>query len=359
MYPPIHSPLRRSLARRWATVPGRSIELRAVDNFFLGTPGIARIVFRVGVATDAQVNLLQTGELDVMSDVPAVALNRVSTLRDHRIVTAPGNFITNVLFNSRAADDSSRPHPILSDMRVRQALALALDRQLIARTAFGPSAETPRAVRSQAWYWLGGTRDAGAADRARARALLREAGWRDSNGNGILDRNGQELTFGVIYPVQSAVFGGIAVQLEQMWRTVGVQATLEPIDGAVWGTRRNAGRFDVDITGANQDPSPSSLIQSWSCTSAAQAGSSNVGRWCDPEFDRLLRAAPTAADPTAAFRAALTRMATWQPAVVAAAPVNRVVVHQRYENVIVRPSRAWTALWQWRIRPGAALPRDR
>lgn len=339
--------------------PGQSIELRAVDNFFLGTPGIARVIFRAPVGTDAQVNLLLAGETDVMSDVPAVAIGRVSALRDYRVVTAPGNFITNLLFNSRAANDSARPHPILTDLRVRQALALALDRGVIARTAFGPAAETPRAVRSQAWYWLGGGRDAGNANRARARVLLRQAGWRDSDGNGILDRDGQELTLGVIYPVQSTVFAGIAVQMEQMWRSIGVRTALEPIDGRIWNERRTAGRFDVDIGGANQDPSPSSLIQSWSCASAGQPRSSNVGRWCDPEFDRLLRAAPTAADPATAFRAALARMAAWQPAVVAAAPVNRVVVHRRYDNVIVRPSRAWTALWQWRIRPGAALPRDR
>jgi peptide/nickel transport system substrate-binding protein len=339
--------------------PGQSIELRAVENFFLGTPGLARLVFRYVPATDAQVNLLLAGETDVMSEVPAVAMARVAAQRDFRMVTVPGNFITTVVFNARAAGDTSRPHPILADERVRRALALALDRGLIARTGFGPSAETPMSVRSQAWYWLGGARDPGRPDRAQARALLRDAGWRDSDGNGILDRDGTELSLGVIYPVQATVFAGIAVQLEQQWRLVGVRAALEPVDGSVWFQRRRAGRFDIDIAGANQDPSPSSLVQSWSCASARQPGSSNVGHWCDPEFDRLLQAAPTADNPAAAFRTALARMAEWQPVIVAAAPANRVAVHRRFDNVIVRPSRAWTALWQWRIRPGASLPRDR
>ena len=339
--------------------PGQSIELRAVDNFFLGTPGIARLVFRVVGAIDAQVNLLLAGEVDVLSDVPAIAVPRVATARAYRTVTAPNSFITNLVFNSRVAGDTSKPHPILSDQRVRQALALALDRRRIATTAFGTVAETPLAVRSQAWYWLGGGRDGGNANLGRARALLRDAGWRDSNGDGTLDRNGMELELKVLYPVQATVFAGIAVQLEQMWRAVGVRAVLDPVDGSLWNGRRNAGGFDIDISGANQDPSPSSLAQSWSCASAAQPRSSNVGRWCDPEFDRLLQAAPTAGDPAAGFRAALARMASWQPVVVAAAPANRVVVHRRFENVIVRPSRAWTALWQWRIRSGAALPRDR
>jgi peptide/nickel transport system substrate-binding protein len=339
--------------------PGQSVELRAVDNFFLGRPGIARLVFRVVGAIDAQVNLLLAGEVDVLSEVPAIAVDRVNSARAYRTVTAPGNLITNLVFNSRVASDTSKPHPILADQRVRHALALALDRKRIALTAFGPAAETPLAVRSQAWYWLGGGRDGGGANLGRARALLREAGWRDSDGNGILDRNGEELQLKVLYPVQATVFAGIAVQLEQMWRAVGVRAVLDPVDGSLWMGRRRAGGFDVDISGANQDPSPSSLAQSWSCASAAQPLSSNVGRWCDPEFDRLLQAAPAAADPVAGFRAAFARMATWQPVVVAAAPANRVAVHRRYDNVIVRPSRAWTALWQWRIRPGAALPRDR
>jgi peptide/nickel transport system substrate-binding protein len=339
--------------------PGQSIELRATENFFLGTPGIARLVFRVVPAVDAQVNLVLSGEIDLISDVPAAAIARVNGASAYRTVTVPGNFIVNLLFNSRVAGDTSRPHPILTDQRVRQALGLALDRRQIAATAFGPAAQSPLAVRSQAWYWLGGVADAGTANVARARALLRDAGWIDRDGNGVLDKDGTELSLGVIYPVQSAVFAGIAVQLEQMWRAVGVRAVLEPIDGGVWIQRRRAGRFDIDIGGANQDPSPSSLAQSWSCASAAQATTTNVGRWCDPEFDRLLRAAPAAADPVSAFRTALGRMGAWQPAVVAAAPGNRVVVHRRYDNVIVRPSRAWTALWQWRIRPGAALARDR
>ena len=41
--------------------PGQSVELRAVDNFFLGRPGIARVIFRVVPTVDAQVNLLLAG----------------------------------------------------------------------------------------------------------------------------------------------------------------------------------------------------------------------------------------------------------------------------------------------------------
>ncbi len=340
-------------------VPGRSLELRADPTFFLGTPGLKRLVFLYVPSTDAQVNLLLAGQIDVMSDVPATALDRIAKQGSFHFVTAPGNPVTYILFNAKVPGDPTRAHPILSDSLTRRALALSVDRAAIARQAFGPGVQTPLAPRSQAWFWLGGAMDPGNADTSRARALFRSAGWQDHDGDGILDRDGTPLELGIIYPVQSSVFSAIAVQLQQTWRTMGVQLDLEPIDGPVWLERRRAGRFDIDIANANQDPSPSSLAQSWSCASAAQVGSSNVGHWCDPEFDRLRHLAPTLADPASGFRAALARMAAWQPAIVAAAPVNRIAVHQRFEHVIVRPSKAWTSLWQWHVKADAMLPRDR
>src|SRR5690606_14661896 len=103
---------------------------------FLGQPGLQRLVFRVVPSPDAQVNLLLSGELDVMSDVPANALQRVQRLDSHRMVTAPGSFVTYILFNSRAGPDTDAPHPILGDQRVRQALALAVDRSHLAANTF-------------------------------------------------------------------------------------------------------------------------------------------------------------------------------------------------------------------------------
>ncbi|HET9066366.1 MAG TPA: peptide ABC transporter substrate-binding protein [Gemmatimonadales bacterium] len=353
------SPIGNGPFRFERRVPGQSLELRADPSFFLGMPGLKRLVFLYIPSTDAQVNALLAGQTDVMSDVPATALGRIEKQGNYRFVTAPGNFVTYVLFNARSPGNPRLAHPILSDSLTRRALALSVDRAAIARQAFGPGVQTPRAVRSQAWFWVGGAMDAGRADTARARAAFRAAGWVDHDGDGILDRDGVPLRLGIIYPVQSSVFSAIAVQLQQMWRMMGVQLDLEPIDGPVWVERRRTGRFDIDIAGANQDPSPSSLAQSWSCTSAERAGSSNVGHWCDPEFDRLRDRAPTLPDPISGFRAAFTRMAAWQPAIVAAAPANRIAVHQRFEHVIVRPSKAWTSLWQWRVRADAMLPRDR
>lgn len=340
-------------------VPGQLLELVAVPDHFRGRPGIGKVVFRFVPDAQARVNLLLAGETDVLGEAPASAMPEIRRHGGFRSVTAPSSLIMYLLFNSKLPGDATRAHPALADVRVRQALTQALDRPVMATSAFGGTTRTPRAVRSQAWYWLGNDAAAAPANPDAARRLLLQAGWRDSDGNGVVDKDGIELSLTVIFPSTSAPRRGVAVQLEQMWRAIGVRAILEPIEGPVWLQRRRAGQFDVDVAAVNQDPSPSSLVESWSCTSAAEAGSSNVAHWCDPTFDRLLQAAGTARDPVAGFRAALQRMGEWQPAAVVAAPANLVAVHQRYENVIVRPSKAWTDLWRWRVRPGADLPRDR
>jgi hypothetical protein len=84
-----------------------------------------------------------------------------------------------------------------------------------------------------------------------------------------------------------------------------------------------------------------------------------VAHWCDSTFDQLTTAATSAANQAAAWRGVLARMTALHPAIFLAAPRKQVAVHRRYDNVIIWPSHAWLSLWQWRVRPDAALPRDR
>ena len=175
----------------------------------------------------------------------------------------------------------------------------------------------------------------------------------------MLDKGGVPLRFGILYPASSAPRHAVAVQVQQMWRAIGVQADLDRVDVSVIGQRLGAGKWDILIGRANPDPTPSSLVQSWSCESARHPGSTNYARWCDSTFDRLTATALTAKDQVGAWRAVLTRMASERPAIFVAAPGNQIAVHRRYDDVVIWPSRAWLSLWQWRVRPDAALPRDR
>ncbi|MDX2260618.1 MAG: peptide ABC transporter substrate-binding protein [Gemmatimonadales bacterium] len=338
-------------------VPGQFVELRADPNFFLGAPTMARVVLRIAPDAAARLNLFLAGETDVMGDVQAPDVLKIKERPDVALMNVSHNLLLWIGINQR---QGATAHPVLGDRRIREALRLALDRRTMTNGIFGPSAGVPDAAQSQIWAWVTGGRMEGAVrDLAKARTLLGAAGWRDANGDGILDRNGSPLRLVMMYPNTSGARHSFALQAQAMWREAGVDVQLERVERAAFIERMNTGRFDLVIDGGNQDPTPSSLTQRWSCAAAADSASLNKLRWCDPTFDRLLAAAETAADPIAAYRAALARMASEVPAIVLAAPLNQVAVHRRYTNVQVWPTKSWLSLWQWRVRPDAALPRDR
>lgn len=345
---------------KWSRrVPGQLVELRADSTFFMGKPGIARVMFRVVPDPDARLNLLLSGDLDVMMAIPVVNLPQVAALPGFRIQRLGFNALHYALFNQRSATDTSVPNRILTDVRVREALTLALDRVTMAVNAFGPGTAAPDAAQSQLWSWItGGTIRTTPPNVGRARALLAAAGWRDSDGDGVLDKGGVPLRLVVNYPEPSAQRKAFAIQAQAMWKTIGVQAELHGYPGPDWVAHRNAGQFDVDIGGVNQDASPISLSEAWSCASSRR-GQGNVAHWCDPVFDQLMLKAVTARNPVPAWRAVLDRMASQHPAAFLAAPPNVVAVSARFDNVTILPLKQWLSLWHWRIRPGAAIARDR
>jgi peptide/nickel transport system substrate-binding protein len=339
---------------------GVATELRADSTFFLGRPTITRLVFRVAADPTARINTFLTGESDVLDKIPTQSVAQVQTHAGGKLYDVPSNNMIYLLYNLHNPVDTSRPHPIFNDVRVREALSLALDRNVIAQATFGAATMVPDAPQSQLWSWISGGSIKGASQNvARAQALLAQAGWRDGNGDGVLDRNGVPLHFVLLVATSSAPANQIALLAQQAWRKIGVDMQIEPVEGPVIGARAAAGQFDMVYRRALQDPTPSSLVQAWSCDGARQPSGGNYARWCDSTFDRMLHVAATAKNQPAAYREVLARVTLAHPAIFMAAPSNAIAVSSRYDNVTLWPSRTWLSVWQWRVRPSAALPRDR
>lgn len=336
---------------RWSRAePGQFVELVRVPDFYLGEPSIERVIIRVAASPDARLNLMLSGEGDAMENLipPLANLERLRASRDLRLVTAPSPSVGYLLFNQRARGDTSRPHPILSDPAVRRALVLALDREAMVRSAYGPYARVATGPVSQI-VWIGARLPKAAKqDVSAARRLLGERGWRDSDGDGILDRGGRPLTLALQFPTTSTVRRQMALQAQEQLRRIGVRIELDPLEGPVWIERRNAGAFDIDFSSATQDPSPSGLIQSWTC---AGIGGSNVARYCNPAVDSLINSAIlTQRDPMPLWREAIRRIEADAPAAFLYAPVNVVAVDRRLGRVHIRPDSPWGAVREWTIR---------
>jgi peptide/nickel transport system substrate-binding protein len=338
---------------RWVrNLPGQFLELAANERFFLGRPAIRRVIVRVAKDADARLNMVLSGEADAMDNIlpPVANLARVSARPELRLVPVPSPTVGFLLFNQRDPADLSRPHPLLADLDMRRALTLALDRQQMVQAVFGPYGEVPYGPASTLHWIRHGAPRPVPQNQSEARRLLESLGWVDQDGDGIREREGRPLALRLHLTNTSAVRRQMSLLVQRQLREVGVQLDVIQLDGPTWLERRSKGAFDVDFSASILDPSPSGLVQSWSCK-----GSSNVARFCDPRVDSLLdRAILSHKNAREAWHQVLEGIEANAPAAFLYAPVYVYVVNRRFGDVAIRPESSWISLWRWKL--GGAPP---
>lgn len=329
------------------SVPGEFMELAANQQFFLGKPKLERVIIRMAVDPAARLNLVLSGQADAMDNVvpPLDNVRRVSADSTLRLVPVPSPTVGFLLFNQRDPRDSTHTHPILSDIRVRRAITLGLDRHLMVRAVFGTYGEVPYGPVSPLVWIRHHAPGAARQNLAEARRLLTAAGWRDADDDGILDRDGQPLTLTLSLPNTSAIRRQLALLTQEQLRQLGIKLELQQLEFPLWLERRSSGRFDIDFSATSQDPSPSGITQGWSC-----AGGTNVAKYCNPHTDSLLNQAVLGRarqDPAEAWGAVLRQIEADAPAAFLYAPFYVYVVRRRFRNVAINPVSPWLLLRLW------------
>jgi peptide/nickel transport system substrate-binding protein len=340
---------------------GQAIELVADSTFFLGRPAIRRLIWRF--TPDLQVAVTQVVADQADGREALYTPENIARVRAAPQVTLypyRGTTYAYLGFNLAANDDTTQPHPIFGDREVRRALTMAVDRARLVKSVFGDFAKVPPGPMSQLWWiWDPEVRQL-PYDTVQAKRLLSARGWRDSDNDGIRDRDGQRLAFHILVPSTSQTRKQYAQLLQEQFRAVGAQVEIDEVEQSVQTERAAAGKFDAILQAWNNDPSPSSgVAQVWS---RAGFGGSNFLRYDNPEFDALVDKATSAATPKQArlfWRAAVETINADAPAVFLFAPDNVAVFHSRVADVRIRPD-SWAALLRtWRIPSDRLIDRDR
>jgi peptide/nickel transport system substrate-binding protein len=277
-------------------------------------------------------------------------VTRVSQEKDLRVIPVPSPTVGYLLFNQRDARNRALPHPILSDLDVRRAIGLALDRRLIVRAVLGNTGEVPYGPASTFLWIRHGTPAPAPMNLREARRLLDARGWKDRDGDGVRERGDKPLVLMMIVPTSSSTRQDMALMVQQQLRQLGVKIVLDQMEFPVYLERRKAGTFDIDFASTQQDPSPSTLTQSWSCPSPG-----NVARYCDPAVDSLMNAAILAGERAGqAWHTVLRRIEDDAPAVFLYTINYMYAVNRRFTNVRIHPESPWLGLREWTIGPRAA-----
>jgi peptide/nickel transport system substrate-binding protein len=277
--------------------------LAANPDYFKGSPHIDEVIFQTIRNADARVQALTNGEVDAISEFPPTAfaaLDNAEGVTVHVADVAAGGDIRDILFNMTSPEDCPTEeggectgHPALQEVEVRQALAMAMDKQNIIDVALlGLGSIGVGFVPPGLGDYFIGTEASVPYDVAGANALLDQAGYTDTDGDGIRDcKSGQEcptgdLTFRFNYADDIDTAPREAELISDMWEQIGVRIQIAALDSDTL-TSVCCPTFDYDVIlwGWGSDPDPGFLLGVTTCQEIP-TGYSETG-YCDEAYDDL------------------------------------------------------------------------
>jgi peptide/nickel transport system substrate-binding protein len=272
-----------------------------------------------GDAVSAARAVLQTGDVDFAYNlqVEAPILEQLSAAGRGEVVANFGSLMERILINfsdPNADVDGershiSKPHPFLTDPAVRRALSLATNREAIATQLYGPTGK-PTANFLVAPESFSSPNTSYEFDLAAAQQALEDAGWTDSDGDGIRDKNGVPLKI-LFQTSVNPLRQKTQEILKQAWESIGFRVELRSIDASVFFDSSptnpdNTGHFYADLqmyTTGNTNPDPGSYMKTYLCSEIAQKANNwskdNVSRYCNPDYDALWQQVARELDPEA------------------------------------------------------------
>ncbi|TVP61718.1 MAG: peptide ABC transporter substrate-binding protein [Leptolyngbya sp. LCM1.Bin17] len=288
-------------------------------HYWGGQPGFKRLELLGGIAPYAAAReVLQAGNADFAHNlqIEAEAWDDLKVDAQGQVTNLFGSKVERIMLNFAnpfvRTDEGERasltvPHPYFSDWRVRQAINLAIDRETIAKELYGAAGKPVAQLLVDPDIYqvpeLTYTYDLDAA-----KALLDEAGWVDTNGDGFRQKDG--LTLEVLFqaavnPVRQKTQAIVSDSLKELG--VDVQISRVRVDeffSADPQDTNSLNHFYADMqiySIGNESPDPATYMGWWTCDKIASQANQwqepNNARYCNPEYDRLWEQARQELDP--------------------------------------------------------------
>lgn len=274
------------------------VHLAANKEHFQTPPKVDEVIFQTFESQDVLVQAMKSGQVDMITEMPATA---VETLKEEASVKviygapfAPG--VSDIILNQATPENCPTDagglctgHPALQDRNVRLAMAHATDKQkLIDVVLLGYGTPGLTLIPDGLGFWYNDTIKDYAFDVAKANQILDDAGYADTDGDGVREMpdGSQPLNFRINWPSDSIDAPRQAELLSEMWTAIGVKTELAATDPDAL-TSQCCPVFDYDIIlwGWGSDPDPN-LLLNVQTTGEIPTGYNETG-YSNPEFDAL------------------------------------------------------------------------
>ena len=250
-------------------------------DYWRGQPHLDGFIWKVIPDADAEVTALANGEIDVVKNVFTTDMAaRIAGISGVTIYDVVGNFTYTFFFNPGTFEP-------FTDPLVREAMAYALDKPTIIRTVIGPNSPPAEQMLPPQHWGHNPDVDVIGYDPSMARDLLAEAGWQDTDGDGIVDKDGVPFSFEIM--TETAI-PELSEVIQSYLREVGIGVTLNIVERAVRIELQNSGEWQAYV-GFDGAGVPFTAIKgNWT--------SGNWTNYSNEEVDRLVQVADTTTNLT-------------------------------------------------------------
>lgn len=309
-------------------------------------PNLDRIVVRVVPEPTTRLVELETGRVDFARPVPADQVERIRrSAPEVRFEYERKRYYDYIAYNPRTFEP-------FADPEVRRALGMAIDvpaliralqMEQVAVQGSGPYAPIfknlydPQRMRPLPY------------DTAQAKRILASKGWRDSDGDGVLDRDGRPFRFTLLTNSGNQRRSDIQQIVQQQWKRIGVDARLQQLEFNTFQDRTREKQFDAAVGNWGVGLSPD-LTELWGKDSPY-----NYVSYDNPRVTQLFEQAlaqPTEEAAVPYWKAAAEQMVRDQPYTWLYYFDQIDGVNNRLQGIKIDTYGAYQNAWEWWVRGG-------
>ena len=329
---------------------GQFARFKANKYFWRGKPAVDKVVLRKFNNPDAMVAALKTGELDAAEDIPGAAFDQIE--KDGNIQTIEGNqgAMSEIAING--GDGLKKPHPALLDLRVRQAIAHAIDKKtLVARVlnGHGTVAETLSTSPDPKWMPEIPADQVYDFDLDKAKQILEDAGYKDTNGDGVreMPNGGKPLNFTYYVRSDGETAPKIAEFVTGWLKEIGIDTTEKVADDSRLTEIIGKGDYDIFSWGWTPFVDPDPMLSYFTCDQIASDPKDptnyyNDANYCDPQYDKLYQQQKVELDKTKREEIVHEMLTRFQKSavynVIYTYPDTQAYVKNRFEGFVRQPA---------------------
>jgi peptide/nickel transport system substrate-binding protein len=312
--------------KQWQS--GKQIVFERNDLYWGPKPWLDEVVYVIHRDRNVALQLLKKGDIDLMPRIDATQYfdydgDKGLKSRFNRIAFQTPDF-SFFMFNTRSR--------CFSDVRVRRAMSLLLDLEKIRSSVYKCLAR----IVTGPWPFKHPANDPSVQpypfDPGKAAALLSEAGWKDTDGDGVRERKGKKLRFTFLIPSQSREIQRVATIYQEDLKKAGVRMDISLQDWSIYVELCRSHAFDMAamMWDMEWDNDLYGLFHTKSIS-----GGQNFPAWSNAEADEILEKGRTELDDgkrNAMFRRLHRILHEEAPYIFAFSPVESALVDRKFRG---------------------------